>query len=62
MPFSRKFSLISEISHVDVIARGMGVDVRRFLNQTYGRGRWRKLKGRAWVEYETGRTAFAEVH
>lgn len=62
MPFSRKFSIISDLKHIEIIARGTGVDVRRHLNQMYGRGRWRKLKGRAWVQYENGRTVYAEIH
>jgi hypothetical protein len=62
VPFSRKFSVISEISHIEVIARGTGVDIRRFLSQRYGENRWRKLKGRAWIEYENGCMAFTEIH
>ena len=62
MPFSRKFSIISELTNVETIARGVGVDVRHHLNRIYGDGRWRKLKGRAWVEYENGREAYAEIH
>ncbi len=45
------FDIISEILDIEVIARGRGVDARRRLNRTYGRGNWRKLKGKAWVEY-----------
>lgn len=62
MPFSRRFSIITEVTHIEVIARGVGVDVRHYLNQTHGEGRWRKLKGRAWVQYENGRIVYAEIH
>jgi hypothetical protein len=33
-----------------------------FLKQTYGRGRWRKLKGVATVLLEDGTMRLAEVH
>jgi len=38
------------------------VDARHWLDRTYGRGNWRKLKGKAWVEYRGGRVAYAEIH
>jgi len=56
------FDIISEINDIEVIARGHGVDARHRLNRTYGRGNWRKLKGRAWVEYRDGRVIYAEIH
>jgi hypothetical protein len=48
------FEVISEISNVEIIARGAGVRIRQWLNETYGQGRWRKLKGMAIIEYENG--------
>ena len=47
---------------VETIARGTGVRIRHFLNQTYGRGDWRKRKGIALVRYEDGRMSRVEVH
>ena len=44
------------------IARGKGVRVRKHLNHRYGRGRWRKLKGKALIEYNNGEVWVAEVH
>ncbi len=44
----RHFDIISEINDIEVIARGRGVDARHRLNRAYGRGNWRKLKGKAW--------------
>lgn len=49
-----KFKIISEISQVETIARGTGVHVRQMLNEAYGYGNWRKLKGTAIVEYVNG--------
>jgi len=40
-----KFDVVGGIEHVETIAAGPGVKVRSFLRKTYGRGRWRKLKG-----------------
>ena len=39
------FEIISEISDVETIATGRGVYIRRYLERTYGEGRWRKMKG-----------------
>ena len=47
---------------VETIARGTGVRIRHFLNRTYGRGKWRKRKGIAWVRYDDGQMGRAEVH
>ncbi len=43
------FEIISELTEIQIIARGSGVRARRHLNQTYGRGAWRKMKGIAWI-------------
>lgn len=48
------FEIISLIEDVEIIAVGGGIrDVER-LRKTYGSGRWRKLKGRAFVRLEDG--------
>jgi hypothetical protein len=57
-----KFRLISAITHVQIIAKGSGVDIRHELNRVYGRGHWRKLKGVATVEYENGQIWTVELH
>ena len=33
-----------------------------FLRKLYGKGRWRKLKGRALVELSAGQVVLAELH
>ncbi len=58
----KDFETISEITNIEVIARGRGVNARHRLNRTYGQGRWRKLKGKAWVQYKSGRLAYVEIH
>lgn len=56
------FEIIGEITAIQTIARGRGVDARRSLNRTYGRGNWRKMKGVALVRGPRGQLRPAEVH
>ena len=61
----RKFEVISEIQDVEIIAVGDAVHERHRLNRSYASGkltRWRKVKGFAWVRYQNGTEAWAEVH
>jgi hypothetical protein len=56
------FEIISPIEDVEIIAVGVGIrDVER-LRKTHGTGRWRKLKGRAFVRLEDGFECEAELH
>ena len=56
------FEIIGEISQVETIASGRSVRIRRFLEQTYGKGRWRKRKGIATIQFSDGATFKAEIH
>ena len=56
------FKLRSDISKVDVIAAGKSIRILAKLEKLYGRGRWRKLKGRATVELPDGSVSQAELH
>jgi hypothetical protein len=56
------FEIIGEITAIETIATGRGVYVRRYLNRTYGRGHWRKMKGVAVVRASNGPLRRAEVH
>ena len=56
------FKLLSEIRDVETIASGRGVHIRRYLERTYGRGRWRKMKGAATVALADGTICEAEIH
>ena len=56
------FEIVGELVAVETIARGTGVRIRHFLNQTYGRGDWRKRKGIALIRYADGQMARAEIH
>ena len=56
------FEIISEITDIEIIAIGSSIrDVAR-LRRMYGKGRWRKLKGVAWVRLRNGRIRLAELH
>lgn len=58
----KNFEIISEITDVELIAKGSKVQIRRFLNEIYGRAEWRKLKGKAIVEYKNGEIWLVELH
>lgn len=57
-----KFILVSDIIAIEIIAKGTGVRDKRRLNDEYGYGNWRKLKGIATVKYPTGLQRRVEVH
>ncbi len=56
------FEVISPIEDIEIIAAGSGIRDAGRLRKTYGRGRWRKLKGRAFVRLEDGFKCEAELH
>jgi hypothetical protein len=47
---------------VKTIATSRGVYIRRYLERTYGKGRWRKLKGIATVQLSDGTICESEIH
>lgn len=58
----RKFEVIGEITKIEAIAIGGKIrDIAR-LRRTYGKGRWRKLKGVAQIRLRSGRIRLAELH
>jgi hypothetical protein len=54
--------ILGEIRNVETIAEGRGVHIRRHLDRSYGKGRWRKMKGVATVRLADGTVREAEVH
>jgi hypothetical protein len=56
------FEIISEISDIEIIAKGRGIRDLARLRKKYGPGNWRKLKGRATVRMEDGTVHTAEIH
>lgn len=56
------FAILGEIRDIETIATGRGVYLKRDLERTYGKGRWRKRKGRATVQLADGTVCEAELH
>ena len=57
-----EFDFLSEIIDIETIASGRGVYLRRYLERVYGKGRWRKMKGKATVQLSDGTICKAEIH
>ncbi len=57
-----EFEILGEIRDIETIAAGRAVYIRRYLERTYGKGRWRKRKGRAMVQLADGTVCEAEIH
>jgi len=56
------FEIVSEIEDVETFATGHGVRELPRLNRVYGRGRWRKRKGKASIRLPDGTERVAELH
>jgi hypothetical protein len=56
------FKTIGRISNVEVIASGTTIRERKRLWKNYGKGRWRRLKGIARVEFTDATICEAEIH
>ena len=56
------FEIISPIEGIEIIAVASSIRDIEGLRKTYGSGRWRKLKGRAFVRLEDGFECKAELH
>jgi hypothetical protein len=57
-----RFEIVSQILHVELIAKGSGVRDLPRLRTMHGEGRWRKLKGVASVRFPSGWIRLAEIH
>jgi len=49
-----EFEILGEIRDIETIATGRGVYIRQYLERTYGKSRWRKMKGIATVQLADG--------
>ena len=54
--------ILETIRQVETIAQGRSVDQLKRLQEQYGSGNWRKLKGIAQVQLPDGTIWIAEVH
>ena len=57
-----KFEILGDIRNIETNATGRGVYIRRHLDRTYDKGRWRKRKGTATVRFGDGTVWEAEIH
>jgi len=57
-----RFEIVGAIEEVETIATGTGVKIRKFLQKTYGRARWRKRKGIATIRLPNGKLRRVELH
>ena len=57
-----EFRIVGRIVDVEVIAAGASIRKRKRIWRLCGKGRWRKLKGIATVEFPDGTISHAEVH
>lgn len=56
------FKIVGPITDVEIIATGTAIRERKRLWKNYGKGRWRKLKGIAKVEFADCTICQAEIH
>ena len=56
------FEIVGEITQIETIAVGNAIRDLARLRKHYGQGRWRKLKGVAFVRLRSGRIRKAELH
>ena len=56
------FQVISEITNIETIAVGNAIQELPALQERYGKGRWRKLKGIALVKLFDDSVRRAELH
>jgi len=54
--------ILGPVRHIEVIASGRGVRIRRWLKKTYGGENWRKLKGIALIRDASNQVYEAEIH
>ncbi len=58
-----EFEVVGPVSQVEIIAVGTRIRDIDWLKRIYGPGRWRKLKGVAFVRLlDSGETFLAEIH
>lgn len=57
-----EFEILDDIQDIETIAAGYSVHIHRYLERTYGKGRWRKMKGLTTVQLADGSICKAEIH
>jgi hypothetical protein len=57
-----KFEIIDEIQEIEIIAIGTSIRDLAYLQKMHGQGRWRKLKGFAYIRLPNGSVRHVELH
>jgi hypothetical protein len=57
-----RFEIVSNVENIQIIAVGSRIHVLAYLEEVYGAGRWRKLKGIAYVRLPNGNVRRVELH
>ncbi len=58
----RDFDIIEEITEIETIAKGSGINEINRLRKIYGSGNWKKMKGITRIRLPSGRIRLAELH
>lgn len=56
------FEIVGEIGNIQTIVAGRRIRQLARLKKLYGSGRWRKMKGEAWIRLASGALRRAELH
>ena len=56
------FEILDKITNIETIATGKSIQELKRLEKTYGKGRWRKMKGIAKIRLLDGSIYIAEIH
>ncbi len=56
------FEILGKIENIETIAIGKSIRQLKRLERTYGKGRWRKLKGTAKIKLRNAQIYIAEIH
>lgn len=54
--------IVGEMTALETIALGRAIRDLSRLEKLYGKGRWRKMKGKALMRLPSGRVRFVELH
>lgn len=57
-----KFEIVGDVAQIETIAVGSHIHDLAYLQKVYGYGRWRKLKGIAFVKLPNGNIRHVELH
>jgi hypothetical protein len=57
-----EFELLGELTDIETSATGPRIRELPRLRRSYGKGRWRKMKGVARIRLRDGRVRLAELH